>query len=252
VAMLVGTPSDQVPEILATGRSDVTTVFVSLSARHPDGRDAQYIEWHSMDHRPEQHRLRSLRASLRLVSTSACRGARAASTERFDAVDHVMSYFFAGSDLSGFVELSDALRSAGRTPELLPLVERGVYRLSGMVAAPRVKIGADVLPWWPARGVYLLLEEGTASPAHLVDLPGVGGVWWFSGDEETSSETSAVTGGLQLTYLYLDDDPVSAAERLRGELDKRWTDGPTVPLLAAPFQTITPFDWDRHLPGTPT
>src|SRR5207302_5726582 len=60
---LVGEPSDDVPQMLATGRSDVTTIYVSMTARHPDGRDADYLEWHSLDHRPEQHRLHALRAS---------------------------------------------------------------------------------------------------------------------------------------------------------------------------------------------
>ena len=248
MATLVGTPSDEVPEILATGRSDVSTLFVSFSARHPEGRDGQYIEWHSLDHRPEQHRLSSLRASLRLVSTAACRDARAVSAERFDAVDHVMSYFFAGADLTGFVDLSTALREAGRTPELLPLVERGVYGLSGMLAAPRIKVGADVLPWWPAVGYYLLVEECGASPADLVAHPGVGGAWWFTGDADDSSETSAVTRGLQCTYLSLDEDPVAVAVALRPALQERWSEGSSLPLLAAPFYPITPYRWDRYLP----
>ena len=78
----VGTPSDECPEILATGSTDVTTIYTSLSKRHPEGRDADYLEWHSLDHRPEQHRLAELRASFRMVSTPACRAARAASNAR--------------------------------------------------------------------------------------------------------------------------------------------------------------------------
>ena len=73
---LTGTPSDEVDEILATGRSGVTTIFVSMSARHPRGADAEYLAWHSLDHRPEQYRLATLRSSVRLVSTPSCRAAR--------------------------------------------------------------------------------------------------------------------------------------------------------------------------------
>ena len=106
---LVGTPSDAVPEILAAGRSGVTVLYVSLSARHPHGADAEYLGWHALDHRPEQHRLAAVRASLRLVSTPACRSARAASPARLDATDHVMTYFFADrSGLTGFVDLSNS------------------------------------------------------------------------------------------------------------------------------------------------
>src|SRR5580658_936674 len=92
--ILAGTASDAAPAILAAGRTDITTWFVSMSARHPEGRDADYLEWHSLDHRPEQHRLQALRASLRLVSTPACRAARAVSRSRYDAVDHLMTYLF--------------------------------------------------------------------------------------------------------------------------------------------------------------
>lgn len=62
MSVLVGSPSDGVPEMLATGRTDIQT----MSARHPQGRDGDYLQWHSLDHRPEQHRLSKLRASFRL------------------------------------------------------------------------------------------------------------------------------------------------------------------------------------------
>ena len=77
---LVGTPSDRLPDVLATGASDANFVFLSCSGRDPDGRDAEYIEWHSLDHRPEQYRLAGVRNSIRLVSTPAARAARAART----------------------------------------------------------------------------------------------------------------------------------------------------------------------------
>ena len=34
---LPGTPSDEVDDVLATGRGDITTLFVSMATRHPDG-----------------------------------------------------------------------------------------------------------------------------------------------------------------------------------------------------------------------
>ena len=164
--LLPGKPSDEVADVLATGNGDITTTFVSMATRHPDGTDADYLQWHTLDHRPEQHRLSAVRASLRLVSTPACRAARAVRHERFDPVDHVMTYFFTDTaGMDGFLTLSTALGGAGRKLPLLPPVERGVYGVQGRVAAARIKVGADVLPWWPARGVYLLLETHGASPA---------------------------------------------------------------------------------------
>ncbi|HZQ30147.1 MAG TPA: hypothetical protein VFB19_00230, partial [Mycobacterium sp.] len=145
---LHGTPSDDVPAVLDTGRGDISTLFVSMATRHPDGLDAEYLRWHTLDHRPEQHRLSAVRASMRLVSTPACRAARATGPGHFDAIDHVMTYFFAGVEgLKGFNELSDALGDAGRKVALLPPVQRGVFAVQDKVAAARVKVGADVLPW---------------------------------------------------------------------------------------------------------
>ena len=165
--------------MLATGGAVVDLVYVSMSARHPEGRDVDYLRWHFFDHRPEQYRLDTIRGSLRLVSTPECRAARAASDERFDATDHVMNYFFSDpSGLKPFHDLGRELGKVGRIPELLPSVERGVYAFDGRVAAPDAKVGADVLPWWPSTGVYLLIEQGTASAAPLVDVDGVAGAWW--------------------------------------------------------------------------
>src|SRR5882757_4534037 len=118
---LPGTPSDEVADVLATGHGDIGTLFVSMATRHPDGTDADYLRWHTLDHRPEQHRLSAVRASLRLVSTPSCRVARAASRDRYDAIDHVMTYFFSDpGGLEGFYELGKALTEAGRKRPLLP------------------------------------------------------------------------------------------------------------------------------------
>lgn len=245
VSAFGGTPSDDLPDVLAAGRSDVTTAFVSLSARHPDGDDADYLAWHALDHRPEMHRLAGLRAASRVVSTPACRAARAASEGPYDGVDHVATYLFAGaSSLGGFRALAGALHAGGRMPLGLPSVAAATYEFAGKVAAPRVGAGADVLPWRPARGAYLLLEGAAPSPAPLADVPGVAGVWWYRARPDDGAPT-------QLSYCYLDDDPVATADRLRDVLDRRWSDGQGEPRLAAPFHTVVPYEWDRHLPGNP-
>jgi len=245
---LAGTPSDDVDEILTTGRGDVTTLFVSMSARHPDGADADYLEWHSLDHRPEQHRLAALRSSLRLVSTPACRAARAASDARLDAVDHVMTYFFTNtSGFKGFADLSAALHDAGRMPYSLPPVERGAYEVRDTRAAPRSRIGADVLPWFPASGAYLLVEQGNAHVDDLVDVAGVVGAWSAVAVPSDPSVSTAEIGQ-RITYCFLDADPIATADVLRPVLDRRWGDSDTTPLLAAPFHTLVPGEWTRYLP----
>jgi hypothetical protein len=246
---LVGTPSDEAPAILATGRFDGTIIDVSMSGRHPAGRDAEYLEWHSLDHRPEQHRLAALKASFRLVSTPGCRAARAASDERYGATDHLMTYLFGDlAGLQGFNALNVAMARVGRTPYLLPTVERAVYGLDGKLASPRIKVGADVLPWWPAKGVYLLIERGQAPADELVAVPGVGGAWWGAAQPIEPPYTTRSNAGLQITYCFLDDDPASTGERLRPVLAKRWARSGLQPLLAAPFHTLSPYQWNRFVP----
>ena len=245
-AGFIGTPSDAVPQILAEGRGGITTLFVSMAQRHPDGADAHYLRWHTLDHRPEQHRLASVRASLRVVSTPACRAARAASDERFEAIDHLMTYFF--GDWGGgdeFNRLPRAPRGRGGVPCGLPPVQRGVYTVETRIAAPRAKLGSDVLPWCPAKGVYLLIEEGAASATRLADVPGVAGLWSAS---SVPTDFSTAGGGQQITYCFLDDDPVATAGRLRRVLEQRWAVAGIQPLLAAPFYPVVPYEWDRYLP----
>jgi hypothetical protein len=235
--------------MLATGRTDVTTIYTSFSERHVEGRDADYLEWHSLDHRPEQHRLSALRASFRVVSTPACRSARAASEERFDATDHLMTYLFNDvAALDGFNDLNMAMSAAGRTPYLLPTVERAVYRLDGTAADPRIKVGADVLPFWPSRGVYVLVERGERQAGELLGVPGVGGAWWGAALPMDPPYCTRDNSGLHLSYLFLDGDPPEVATRLRPLLERRWSEGGIEPLLAAPFHSLVTYEWDRYCP----
>ncbi len=246
-AALLGSPSDEVPQILATGTGDVTFLYLSLSARHPEGRDAEYLTWHTLDHRPEQYRLSAIRAALRIVSTPACRAARAAAEPPFDAVDHVMTYFFSDlGGLEGFGDLAVALRESGRMSYALPSVQPGVFAVEERVAHPKIKAGCDVLPWWPAKGAYLLIEEGAAvSLKDLMDVPGVVGGWRALGQPGPYSKAGPTQ---RASLLFLDDDPVATAARLKPALTQRWRRPGVKPMLGAPFQIIVPHEWDRYLP----
>ena len=249
MAHLEGTPSDELPDVLGTGTSDVRFAFISMSAREPSGRDGEYVEWHSLDHRPEQHRLAGLRQSLRLVSTPACRAARAAGVDHYDAVDHVMTYLFnAPEALPGFNDLGAALHRGGRMPLRLPTVEFMTADLVGKVAAPAAVAGADVIPWRPSLGVYLIIENGEAPVEALTEVPGVAGVWWYRGGLAPDPYGTDARGR-QITYCYLDDDPVATGERLGEVMRRRWASGDVEGLLAAPFHTPVPFEWTRHLPS---
>ncbi len=245
---LPGTPSDEIDDVLATGRGDITTLFVSMATRHPDGADTEYLRWHTLDHRPEQHRLSAVRASLRLVSTPACRAARAASHGSHDAIDHVMTYFFTDiAGMDGFLALAKALIGGKRKLPLLPPVERGIYEVKDKSAAPRVKVGSDVLPWWPVRGVYLLLERGDAPTDPMLSVDGVAGVWSAT-SLDVDARLASAPGGQSITYCFLDDDPVVTAKRLHPVLTTRWEQAGVEPMLAAPFYPVVPHEWDRYVP----
>lgn len=245
---LPGTPSDEIDDVLATGRGDITTLFVSMATKHPDGADAEYLRWHTLDHRLEQHRLSAVRASMRLVSTPACRSARAAGSEPYDAIDHVMTYFFSDpGGMDGFLALAKALIGGKRKLPLLPPVERGLYDVQRKSAAPRVKVGADVLPWWPVKGVYLLLERGEAPTDPLLAVDGVAGVW-SAASLDVDARLASAPVGQAITYCFLDDDPLATAERLGPVLASRWSHGGVEPLLAAPFYPVVPHEWDRYVP----
>jgi hypothetical protein len=140
------------------------------------------------------------------------------------------------------------LGKVGRIPELLPSVERGVYAFDGRIAAPDAKVGADVLPWWPAVGVYLLIEHGEVSPVPLLAVDGVAGAWWGATATDVPERYSIAQPGDQLTYLFLADDPVAVGKRLQPVLEQRWADTATHGLFAAPFHVARADDLTRHLP----
>ena len=242
--------------MLALGRSDVGEMFVSLSARHPEGRDAEYLEWHTLDHRAEQHRLPEVRGSLRFASTPECRSARAAADPRYEVTDHVMVYLFTDQGgMDAFYGLGEELFKAGRMPHRLPAVEGDLYTVAGKAAAPRAVAGADVMPWRPALGVYLLLELGVAPTDRLADIDGVAGVWWAVSDPGRTNSydwfvtpTSPEEGPKQVSLCFTDGDLIGVAQQIQPILEQRWAKGSVRPLLAAPFHTVVAYEWDRHLP----
>ena len=247
---LPGTPSDEIDDVLATGRGDITTLFVSMATRHPDGTDAEYLRWHTLDHRPEQHRLSAVRASLRLVSTPACRAARAASPDPYDAIDHVMTYFFTDpGGMEGFLALAKAL--IGGKPETSPAAAgrtrclRGAAQVRGTAGQGR------------RRRASVVAGEGRVPAARawrcvrrtpLLDVDGVAGVWSATAHGRRR-EVGERAGGPDHHLLLPRRRPGGDRGTACGLSWRLGGSKPVVePLLAAPFYPVVPHEWDRYVP----
>ena len=224
----------------------VELAVFSLSASSPAGDDSRYLRWHALDHLPQQYEIPGLLFGQRFVSTPACRAARAAQSGRLEPVNHVVYYLFGGAPLARtldeFFALRDRLIDVGRFPERLPSRLVAGCELVQMYAAPRALVSADVVPFRPNRGIYLVVEQGRSWSPDDVDamlaLDGVAGLWTFSPTTIESDDLSK--SGYGVTVVYLDEDPVELAPSINVLLGSRR------PALAAPFVTLQPWTWDEH------
>lgn len=208
----------------------VELCVVSFSARHDEGRDADYLAWHGLDHLPEQYGIASLVHGQRWVSTPECRGTRN------DPIDHVVQYLFSdAAGLDEFFALGASLREAGRMPLRLPPVELAAYAVVERVAHA---VRPEVLPWRPCCGAYFVVAHATFDAASLANVDGVAGYWRYRGGQ--FHPRLADTTGRDLVVAYLDDDPVAVAVRLAPFVADA--------SFAAPFVSVVPFAYDAHLP----
>jgi hypothetical protein len=257
---LPGDPSDQSPAVLDLGQGDISMGVFAMTTRFPtDEENLRYLEWHALDHLPEQYRLKGIRLGSRWVSTPACRAARAYDSGPFQELDHVVNYLVTeplADSLDRFWDLMVALTDVGRMTERAKLVHTGHYEVMRKLAAPRVVAGADVLPWRPARGIYLAIEsapEGTDERIEeldaLTEIDGVVGFWRYAGGVVARPpKLPGSAPDMRITVCYLDAPPLEMAGVLGEAFKRRWADGRLAPLLAAPLEVVTPWQWERHLP----
>ncbi len=229
----------------------------SLSASSPDGDDSRYLRWHHLDHLPQQYEIPGMLFGQRWVSTPECRAARAVQSERFEPVNHVVHYLFGepvAQVVDDFFALRDHLIEIGRFPERLPnrLVSGGEPVEAH--AAASALVTADVVPYRPNRGAYLIIEQADPpsagarwSRAHveaLLAIDGVAGLWSFAPTTLRPDEFSK--SGYSVSVCYLDEDPVGVAPSIGAVLSARWGGAAIRPAFAAPFVSLRPFDYERH------
>jgi len=245
--------------------------FFSLSHASPVGDDRPYLEWHQLDHMPEQYQLQGMILGQRWASTPACRAARAVESEGWAKVEHVVCYLMGApvdETLDDFFTLGRHLAELGRFPAALPAQYVGALAFLEAAAAPRALVSAEVVPFRPHRGVYLLVEEtaeGTERATRdehlrrrhteilpgLVSLPGVAGAWSFA-TTPAIRRPAFTEGEFRMTLCYLDEEPSLVASRIGPYVTRVFADAPARVMLAAPFESMMAWEWDRFGPTSPT
>jgi hypothetical protein len=242
--------------------------FFSLSHHSPGGDDRAYLEWHQLDHMPEQYQLPGLLFAQRWASTAACEAVRAAAVDDWAKTAHVVCYLMGNpldETIDEFFILGRALAEMGRFSQSLPKQYLAGLRLLHAQASPRALISDEVVPYRPNRGIYLIVEEPTDTDAGvqdeyiqrmhaealptLVSVPGVAGALAFGTSPAIRRDTFS-PGTYRITTCYLDEDPATVGERLAPVLNDIWKDAPVRPLLAAPFESMMIWNWDRFAPAT--
>ena len=205
---------------------------------------AAYNEWHQLDHLPEQYSLAGIVHGQRWVSTPACRAARVVNGPAQDPIHYVTCYLMTepiDRTLDDFFALGGELRRLDRFFEARHAHLTGPFLVADAVAAPRVRVSAEAVPFRPNRGVYVLVEElaaGREAADTLLADAGVAGVWTFATNPDVTSRRWSA-GARRITMAWLDDDPLAVAARLSPLMTER-----SGVELAGPFETITPWAWD--------
>ena len=178
--------------------------------------------------------------------------ARAASTSRCDAIDHVMTYFFSRPRRTEGIHTNSPRRSATRTASCLyyPRCDAGSTqcgarqpRASSQGRCRRAAAGGR-----PA-ACYLLLETGaSAPPTHLVDVDGVAGVWSATSQSGRRELGERPCGPDDLVLLPRRRPGSHRETTCARSSEKRWNDQGRRTALRAPFHTVVPHEWDRYVP----
>ena len=204
---------------------EVVVGFFSFTDVPADAADA-YDRWHRFDHLPEQFAIDGVAHGQRWVATPRCIAARLVDDDALARAGHVTLYLMTepiGSTLTAFAELAVELRDAGRWFDRRSAVEFGAWRVDDRRAAERALVRAEVVPWRPSTGAYLVVEDDDVGPADLdalVAADGVAGGWSFRVDP-TIENPAWRRPPHRITVLWLDRDPVETAAALVEPLASR-------------------------------
>lgn len=221
---------------------------------------AAYVEWHQMDHMPEQFRISGLVWGQRFVATTRCVDASAVRAGTIGTAGHLQYYLMEDPArvFEEFSALGRELSGLGRLRTDIVSCAQASLQLLETHAAPRVQISPEAVPYRPNQGVYVIVEE-TVDPdgldawlrrehehglTALLEVEGVVGVWSFG----PTGAYGIPSPDLRVTMVYLDEDPVRVSAPLGDVLAARWHLAPVKPVLAAPFESLfpPPVPWIRN------
>jgi hypothetical protein len=221
--------------------------FFSFTEITDPAEHHSYNEWHMLDHMPEQYPIAGIAHGQRWVSTPACAAARAVSAGVLGPVHYVTCYLMTDpieETLAEFAQHGRALAEVGRFHEHRRALLSGPFRVIDGVAASRVLIRAESVPFRPHLGIYVVVEAAGATDVveherAMVDCAGVAGVWSF-GPGEAAESRPWNRSDARITVAWLDHDPIVVAEDLGAIACSRDRSRLS---FAGPFETITPWDW---------
>ncbi|HUC38468.1 MAG TPA: hypothetical protein VMR97_15250 [Acidimicrobiales bacterium] len=235
--------------------AEIEIGFFSFSQVTDPVEHRSYNEWHQLDHLPEQYRITGVVHGQRWVCTPACKSARTFDAGRLEGAQYVTLYLMTAPvdrTLEQFGALGRELHDLGRFHERRRSLLSGPFAVLGARAARRALVSAEVLPYRPNLGVYVIVEAaaGAALDAvawhdevagRLVELPGVAGVIGFAsrGDFE---HLGWHPGDVRVSVCYLDEPPLEVCATVDPVVLEIF-EGRSTPELAGPFETITPWEW---------
>jgi len=236
----------------------VKAAFFSITPPAPPGDDGSYLQWHLLDHMPEQYQLPGIVHAARWIADGDYPAAAIAARDPLTAVGNVVNYLV-GDPVQRtheeFMMLGARLAEAGRFPEVRPSLSLRMLALLRWYAAPRALISPEVVPFRPHRGVLLIVEEPadgdtdgwlqwlhTDHAPALLEVAGVAGIWMYGASDSWTLHPSTRGGPQTTSVLYLDEDPLQTTRALAPLIEQRWASGAARPVFAGPLRGM--IQWD--------
>ena len=226
----------------------------SVTPPGPADDDGSYLQWHLLDHMPEQYQLPGMLLGTRWIADGDYVSQRIAGEGDLANIANVVNYLVTDPverTLNDFMELGSRLAEIGRFPERRPGLRLSAPALLKWYAAPRVLVSPEVVPFRPHRGVLFVVEEPTGDGTNdwlqwlhtshtqeLLQVPGVAGIWLYGSTRTWQLHPSFFTGRQYVTVIYLDDDPLATTKALISLVEQRWSSGAVRPLFAGPLRSM--------------